>query len=158
MDNIKIGSLDKLDIAILSYLQKDGRISFTIMAKETGVSISNIRTRVTKLIEDGTINIIGRVKPEKVGFNAYASVRIAVRPGNKIDYVAKQLLDFREVSFLALISGDFDMEVDIMCRDNDHFIEVINKRISNIDGVHKTTADMYLKVLKYAQPDLDLLK
>ncbi|MEO9510568.1 MAG: Lrp/AsnC family transcriptional regulator [Flavobacteriaceae bacterium] len=156
--NDAINSLDELDFSILSHLQKDGRMSFTVIAKETGASISTIRTRVTKLIEDGTINIIGRVSPEKIGFNAYASIKIAVRPGNKIDYVAEQLLKYREVSFLALVSGDFDMEVDVMCRDNEHLIEVINKRISSIDGVHKTSANLYLKVLKFAQPDLNLLK
>ena len=157
MNHAEKNSLDELDFAILSLLQKDGRITFTVIAKETGVSISNVRTRVTKLISDGTIRIIGRVMPEKIGFNAYASIRVAVRPGNKIDSVAQQLLEYREVSFLALISGEFDMEVDVMCRNNEHLIEMVNQRISNIDGVYKTTVDMYLKVLKYAQPDLNLL-
>lgn len=158
MNNNNNLSLDELDFTILSYLQQDGRKSFTVMAKETGASISTIRTRVTKLINDKTIQIIGRVIPEKIGFHAYASIKIAVRPANKIDEVASKLHDFREVSFLALTSGDFDMEVDVMCRDNNHLIEVINQRISSIEGVHKITSDMYLRVLKFAQPDLNLLK
>lgn len=158
MDHSNNATLDELDFAILSHLQGDGRMSFTVISKETGASISTIRTRVTKLIDEGTVQIIGRVIPEKIGFNAYASIKIAVRPGNKIDSVAQKLLDFREVSFLALTAGDFDMEVNVMCPDNEHLIEVVNKRISNIDGVHKTTTDLYLKVLKYAQPDLNLIK
>ena len=158
MEHTSTTSLDELDFSVLSLLQKDGRMSFTVMAKETGASISTIRTRVTRLIEEGTIRIIGRVQPEKIGFNAYASIRISVRPANKIDHVVQELLKYREVSFLALISGDFDLEVDIMCRDNEHFIEVVNERISNIEGVYKTTADMYLKVLRYAQPDLNLVR
>jgi Lrp/AsnC family transcriptional regulator for asnA, asnC and gidA len=151
-------SLDDLDFTIMSYLQNDGRASFTVMAKETGASISTIRTRVTKLIEDKTIHILGRVNPEKLGFNAYATVKIAVRPANKIDEVANKIMEFREVSFLALTSGDYDLEVDVMCRDNNHLIEVINKRISSIDGVYNSSSNMYLRVLKFAQPDLNLLK
>lgn len=151
-------SLDDLDFKILSYLQNDGRMSFTIMAKETGTSISTIRTRVTKLIDNKTVQIIGRVIPEQIGFHAYASIKVAVRPANKIDLVADTLLEYREVSFLALTSGDYDLEVDVMCRDNNHLIELINQRISSIEGVYKTTSDMYLKVLKFAQPDLNLLK
>lgn len=158
MINKNNSSLDDLDFKILSLLQKDGRMSFTIMAKETGSSISTIRTRVTKLIEEKTIHIIGRVIPDKIGFHAYASIKIAVRPANKIDNITQQLLEFPEVSFLALTSGDFDLEVDVMCRDNSHLIELVNKRISNIEGVHKTTTDMYLNVLKYAQPNLNLVK
>lgn len=158
MTNKNNSSLDELDFLILSLLQKDGRMSFTIMAQETGSSISTIRTRVTKLIQDKTIRIIGRVIPEKIGFHAYASIKIAIRPANKIDHVSEQLLKFPEVSFLALISGDYDLEVDVMCRDNNHLIELVNKRISSIEGVHKSNTDMYLKVLKYAQPDLNLVK
>lgn len=151
-------SFDELDFTIMSHLQRDGRASFTVIAKETGASISTIRTRVTKLIEEKTINILGRVNPEKLGFNAYATIKIAVRPANKIDEVANKLMDFREVSFLAITSGDFDLEVNVMCRDNNHLIDVINKRISSIEGVYNSSSIMYLRVLKFAQPDLNLLK
>lgn len=156
MDNNN--SLDELDFTIMSYLQNDGRASFTVMAKETGASISTIRTRVTKLIEDKTIHILGRVNPDKLGFNAYANIKIAVRPANKIDDVANTLLEFREVSFLAITSGDYDLEIDVMCRDNNHLIELINKRVSSIEGVYHSSSNMYLRVLKFAQPDLNLLK
>ncbi len=151
-------TLDELDFNILRQLQQDGRMSFTVIAEKLGVSISSIRTRVNKLIEDQTIQIIGRVNPESVGFHAYAHIKISVRPANLIDPVARQLLEFREVSFLAITSGDFDLEMDVMCRDNDHLLEVINARIPKIEGVFQTKTDMYFKVLKYAQPDLDLLR
>ena len=73
-------TLDTLDFAILSCLQKDGRMSFTIIAKKLKVSIGTVRTRFNKLIEEGTINIIGRVNPDKVGFNSYAHIAVYIRP------------------------------------------------------------------------------
>ena len=73
-------TLDDLDFSILSCLQKDGRESFTVMAEKLNVSVGTIRTRVNKLIEDGTVNIIGRVNPDKVGFRSYAHIAIYVRP------------------------------------------------------------------------------
>ena len=72
--------LDKLDFDILSFLQKDGRMSFTVIAEKLNVSIGTVRTRFNKLIEDGTINIIGRVDPDKVGFRCYAHIAVFVRP------------------------------------------------------------------------------
>src|ERR1700743_1065750 len=99
--------LDDLDLSILMLLQGDGRMSFTVMAEKLNVSISNIRTRVGKLIEDKTIQIVGRVNPEKVGFHAYAHIKISVRPANMIAKISEQLLEFREVSFLAITSGDY---------------------------------------------------
>lgn len=151
-------ALDELDFAILMQLQEDGRMSFTDMAEKLQVSISTIRTRVGKLIEDKTIQIIGRVNPEKVGFHVYAQIKIAVRPANLIGTISDQLLTYREVSFLAVTSGDYDLEVDVMCRDNQHLMQIVNERIAQMEGVYQTKTDMYFKVLKYAQPDLRLLQ
>jgi Lrp/AsnC family transcriptional regulator for asnA, asnC and gidA len=151
-------SLDELDFNILVLLQQDGRVSFTVMAEKLGVSISTVRTRVGKLIEDKTIQIVGRVNPEKVGFHAYAHIKISVRPASVIGYVSEKLMEFNEVSFLAIISGDYDLEMDVMCRDNNHLLEVVNERIAQIEGVYKTKTDMYFKVLKFAQPDLSSLR
>ena len=71
---------DDLDYQILKLLQKDGRMSFTEISKEINVAVSTIRHRYINLIEDGTIKIIGRVDPNKIGFNAYASILISVKP------------------------------------------------------------------------------
>ena len=62
-----------------------------------------------------------------------------------------------EVSFLAGTSGDYDLEVDVMCRNNEHLVDFINQ-LSSIEGVHQTKTTIYFKVYKYAQPDLNLLK
>ena len=148
--------LDELDFAILSFLQKDGRMSFTVMADKLKVSVGTIRTRFNKLMEDKTINIIGRVDPDKVGFRSYAHIAVFVRPASLKEKVAQKIVKRPEVSFLAGTSGDYDLEVDVMCRDNDHLIEFVNE-ISKIEGVHQTKTTIYFKVYKYAQPDLNLL-
>ncbi len=149
--------LDDLDFAILSWLQKDGRMSFTVIAEKLKVSIGTIRTRFNKLIEDGTINIIGRVDPEKVGFRAYAHIAVYVRPATLKEKIAQKIAKLSEVSFLAMTSGDYDLEVDAMCRDNDHLVQFVNE-LSKIEGVYQTKTTIYFKVYKYAQPDLNLLK
>ena len=151
------GSLDELDFSILSYLQQDGRMSFTVIAEKLGVSIGTIRTRFNKLIEDGTINIIGRVDPDKVGFRSYAHIAVFVRPATLKEKVAQERMKMPEVSFLAMTSGDYDLEVDVMCRDNDHLVKFVNE-LSDINGVNQTKTTIYFKVYKYAQPDLNLLK
>jgi Lrp/AsnC family transcriptional regulator for asnA, asnC and gidA len=149
--------LDELDFAILSYLQQDGRMSFTVIAEKLKVSIGTIRTRFNKLIEDGTINIVGRVDPDKVGFHAYAHIAVFVRPAILNEKIAQKILKMPEVSFMAMTSGDYDLEVDVMCRDNDHLVKFIDD-LAKIEGVHQTKTTMYFKVYKYAQPDLGLLK
>jgi Lrp/AsnC family transcriptional regulator, regulator for asnA, asnC and gidA len=149
--------LDDLDFSVLSCLEQDGRMSFTVMAKKLKVSVGTIRTRVNKLIEDGTVSIIGRVDPDKVGFRSYAHIAVYVRPATLKEKVAKKIATLKEVSFLAMTSGDYDLEVDVMCRDNDHLVQFVNE-ISKIEGVNQTKTTIYFKVYKYAQPDLGLLR
>lgn len=149
--------LDNLDFEILSHLQRDGRMTFTVMAESLNVSVGTIRTRFNKLIDEGTINIVGRVDPDKVGFRCYAHIAVFVRPATLKEKVAQKISEFLEVSFLAMTSGDYDLEVDVMCRDNNHLVEFVDN-ISKIEGVNQTKTTIYFKVYKYAQPDLNLLK
>jgi Lrp/AsnC family transcriptional regulator, regulator for asnA, asnC and gidA len=149
--------MDDLDFSILSYLQSDGRTSFTVIADKLNVSIGTIRTRFNRLMEEGVISIVGRVDPAKVGFRSYAHIAVFVRPATLKEGVARTISGMPEVSFLAGTSGDYDLEVDVMCRDNDHLVEFINQ-LSVIEGVYQTKTTIYFKVYKYAQPDLGLLK
>jgi Lrp/AsnC family transcriptional regulator, regulator for asnA, asnC and gidA len=150
-------TLDDLDFAILSHLQKDGRTSFTVIASALKVSIGTVRTRFNRMLEEGIISIIGRVDPSKVGFRSYAHIAVFVRPATLKEQVAKKIANMPEVSFLAGTSGDYDLEVDVMCRDNDHLVAFINE-LSNLEGVYQTKTTLYFKVYKYAQPDLGLLE
>jgi Lrp/AsnC family transcriptional regulator for asnA, asnC and gidA len=149
--------LDNLDFSILSHLQNDGRTSFTVIADKLKVSIGTIRTRFNRLIKEGTINIVGRVDPDKVGFRSYAHIAVYVRPATLKEQVAKKIARLPEVSFLAMTSGSYDLEVNVMCRDNDHLVAFVNE-ISKLEGVYQTNTTIYFKVFKYAQPDLGLLR
>jgi Lrp/AsnC family transcriptional regulator for asnA, asnC and gidA len=149
--------IDELDFLILSELQKDGSMSLTVMAKKLNVSIGTVRNRVGRLLEDKTIQIIGRIDPGKVGFHVYARIFISVKPAKYIKEVAKKLSVLQEVSFLAMISGKYDLELNVQCRDNNHLLELMEK-IQGIESVYETETNMYLKVLKFAQPQLDLVK
>jgi len=150
--------LDDLDFQILVHLQKDGRKSFTEIADDLKVSVGTVRNRYNLLIKNKTLTIIGRVDPEKIGFNAYAHIFISVRPADQINTVAEKIARLPEVSFLAMISGGYDLEVNVMCRNNEHLIQLMNDKIHKIKGVFETSTNMYFRVLKIAQPALNLVK
>jgi len=151
-------NLDDLDFKILEMLLRDGRKSFTEIADELKVSVGTVRNRYNYLVEENILTIVGRVNPEKIGFHTYAQIYIKVKPVDLVLEVAKQIEKLPEVSFLAMISGAHDLEVNLMCRDHDHLLEVMSKSILKIKGVDETFTNIYFKVFKYAQPELDLLK
>jgi len=148
---------DDLDYQILSFMQKDGRVSLTEIASKTNMSVAGIRKRVNKLMEENILQIIGRVEPSRVGFNAYASLQIAVRPVEQLASVIEKISQMPEVSFLATVSGDYDLEINVMCRDNEHFNR-LTEQIYAMQGVNHCRSVMYLKVIKWGQPDPDLVR
>lgn len=149
---------DELDYQILKLLQKDGRMSFTEISKEIKVAVSTIRHRYINLVEDGTLKIIGRVDPNKIGFGAYASIMISVKPKLHLDTIFEELIKLPEISFLALTTGECDIEANVMCRDVTHLNELLRTKIHVLEGVFDTKTNMYMKIYKISQPDLELAK
>jgi Lrp/AsnC family transcriptional regulator, regulator for asnA, asnC and gidA len=149
--------VDDLDFAILAHLQEDGRRSFTDIAKDLGTAVGTIRNRVTKLLEDNTLKIIGRVNPFRVGFNSPASILIAVEP-QFIQPAATEISKFPEVSYISMLTGEFDLMVDAMCRDSDHLTNFLLERLSKVEGVKSYRVAIILRIVKVAQPDLLLAK
>ncbi|MGB4930728.1 MAG: Lrp/AsnC family transcriptional regulator [Chitinophagales bacterium] len=150
--------LDDLDYKILEKLIKDGRKSFTDIADELGVSVGTIRNRFNVFVENELLTIIGRVNPDKIGFHTYAQILIKVRPVDKVTQVADNIANLPEVSFLAMTTGAYDLEVNVMCRDNEHLVQLMTNHITKMDGIFESATNIYFKVYKYAQPDLYLLK
>lgn len=150
--------LDDLDYKILEKLIKDGRKSFTDIADELNVSVGTIRNRFNVFVENELLTIIGRVNPDKIGFHTYAQILIKVRPVDKVTQVAENIANLPEVSFLAMTTGAYDLEVNVMCRDNEHLVQLMTNHITKMDGIFESATNIYFKVYKYAQPDLYLLK
>jgi Lrp/AsnC family transcriptional regulator for asnA, asnC and gidA len=149
---------NNLDFEILKKLQVDGRISFTDLAKEFEVSVSTIRTRYNNLVQDNSIKVYGRINPEKIGLTSYARILLSIRPKTEIGNVLDKLMAMPEISFLASVSGEFDIEINTMCQDNNHLLQLLHEKINQIEGVYNTLTNFYLKIHKFSPPDLDNIK
>lgn len=151
-------TLDDLDFAILEQLQLDGRRSFTEMARALGVSIGTVRNRYARLVKQRTLHVVGRADPHHVGFRAPANIHLAITPAHLTAQAAKTIAALPEVSYVAMVSGEYDLEVDVMCRDLDHLTELVTQRIQHVPGVASTRTNMILQVVKYGQPDLRIVR
>jgi Lrp/AsnC family transcriptional regulator for asnA, asnC and gidA len=149
--------LDELDIAILAGLQEDGRKSYAELANKLDVSPGTIRNRFMRLAAQGTISTIGICNPYHVGFNAPASILVSVQ-APYLEEAAAQISQFPEITWMALVAGEYDLQLDVACRDRDHFTEFLTNQLQKVPGVIQTRALMQLRVLKYQQPSLSLLR
>ena len=149
--------LDKSDIYILNSLGRDGRKSFTDLAQELGVSVGMVRNRYKRLVDDGILHIIGWTDPVKNGMNAYSRVVLKVRPTELISEVAEKLVEINEVSFVALTTGNYDLEINVTCRDNTALLNLMHNKIHTIQGVYETNTTMYMQILKWASHNVSNL-
>lgn len=147
-------SLDEFDRRLVKLLQSDGRMSFTDIASKLDVAVSTVRNRYRKLVDDKILHILGWVDPTKSAYHSYSRVTIEVRPSSMIEDVMDKLAKVEEVSFLAITSGPADIEVNLLCRDNNHLLEIMREKIHTIPAVHRTTSTVYYQVRKWASHDL----
>jgi Lrp/AsnC family transcriptional regulator for asnA, asnC and gidA len=75
-----------------------------------------------------------------------------------MNIILEELSKLPEISFLALVSGDFDIEANVMCRDMEHLNELLGEKIHSMEGVFDTKTNMYMKIYKFSQPDLESAK
>ena len=65
-----------------------------------------------------------------------------------VDPVADALTQMAECEYVVMTAGSFDLMVEIVCEDDDHLLETINKKIRALPGVRSTESFVYLKLKK----------
>ncbi|WP_172638952.1 Lrp/AsnC family transcriptional regulator [Streptomyces tailanensis] len=138
--------LDAVSLAIVEQLQEDGRRPYAAIGKAVGLSEAAVRQRVQKLLDQGVMQIVAVTDPLTVGFRRQAMLGINV--DGDLDPVADALTAMQEVEYIVITAGSFDLMVEVVCEDDDHLLEVINKRIRTLPGVRSTESFVYLKLKK----------
>nr|WP_202432005.1 Lrp/AsnC family transcriptional regulator [Streptomyces sp. SID7804] len=138
--------LDAVSLAIIEQLQEDGRRPYAAIGKAVGLSEAAVRQRVQKLLDQGVMQIVAVTDPLTVGFRRQAMVGVNVE--GDVESVADALTAMAECEYVVMTAGSFDLMVEIVCEDDDHLLEVINKRIRAVPGVRSTESFVYLKLKK----------
>jgi Lrp/AsnC family transcriptional regulator for asnA, asnC and gidA len=138
--------LDDVSKAIIEQLQQDGRRPYATIGKAVGLSEAAVRQRVQRLLESGVMQIVAVTDPLTVGFPRAAMIGIRVE--GDMEIVADKLEAMAEVDYVVITAGTYDILVEVVCEDDDHLLEVINRRIRAIPGVRHTESFVYLKLRK----------
>ncbi|MEV4949190.1 MULTISPECIES: Lrp/AsnC family transcriptional regulator [unclassified Streptomyces] len=139
-------TIDAVSLAIIEQLQEDGRRPYAAIGKAVGLSEAAVRQRVQKLLDQGVMQIVAVTDPLTVGFRRQAMVGINVE--GDLDPVADALTAMAECEYVVMTAGSFDLMVEVVCEDDDHLLDVINKRIRTLPGVRSTESFVYLKLKK----------
>ena len=137
--------LDSTDRQIIESLQRDGRRAFTVLAREVGISEAAVRARVRKLTSAGVIDVVAVTNPLMVGFDVMAIV--GIQANSNLEQIADLVSTWDETSYVVILSGSFDLMVEIVCADNHHLLKLV-QRIRDVPGVKSTETFMYLDLHK----------
>lgn len=139
--------LDGTDRQIIRLLQKDGRMPFLTIANRLGLAEGTVRRRVSRLIDDQVLQIVGVTDPFKVGMSTVAIVGMKVER-SRIEDITKALGEMPEVRYVALSTGNYDLIIEVVVGGNEELLTFLVNKLGEIPGITNTGTSLVLKVAK----------
>jgi Lrp/AsnC family transcriptional regulator for asnA, asnC and gidA len=136
--------LDAVDTGLIEALQQNGRESFRAIARRLGVSEATIRARYTRLCADNILQVTGVTNQLGLGFEG---AMVGVRTAGPPEPVATEIARWEEADYVVVTAGQFDLLVEVVCRDRRHLLDVTN-RMRGLEGVASTETFLYLDLWK----------
>lgn len=134
--NIKIDGIDK---KILRFLMNDARTPILEIARNIGISGAAIHQRLRKLESSGLMS--GSkfiINPKIMGYTTMAYIGIFLDKAMSNPQAVKELEKIPEVLECHYTTGDWSILIKVLCRDNEHLMQVLNNNIQQIEGVSRT--------------------
>ncbi|WP_327588169.1 Lrp/AsnC family transcriptional regulator [Nonomuraea sp. NBC_00507] len=125
--------MDDIDRAILRELQVDGRIPYSDLGPKVGLSPSAARQRLQRLIDTKVVQVVGVTDPMAMGGQTMAMLGLRVDGDPRT--VADELSRHDEVVYAVLVSGTFDLFVEVVCRRPYALLDFVNVVVRPIEGV-----------------------
>ena len=136
LDEARSG-MDELDRNIIKILQEDGRAPNSHIARNVGVSEGTVRRRLNRLVEEGYIQIVAVPDPAQMGLSARAIIGVQVDP-DKIDQVADSLDELKEISWVVITTGMFDVFAWTALHTPEELGVFLRGKVGTIPGVRRT--------------------
>lgn len=134
-----IVTIDGIDKEILRDLMQDARKPILEIARKIGISGAAIHQRLRKLESSGLI--AGSkfvINPKKLGDATMAFIGIYLDKAMRNPEAVKQLREIPEVLECHYTTGNWSILIKILCKDNEHLMNVLNHKVQSIEGVSRT--------------------
>ncbi|MGO4786461.1 Lrp/AsnC family transcriptional regulator [Paenibacillus sp. 2KB_20] len=145
--------LSELKLKVLDLLKEDARRSPALLSTLLGVDEEEIKTSIAELERDhiivkyATVVNWGKMEDEKV--TALIEVQITPERGRGFEGIAERIYLFPQVKSVYLMSGAYDLLVEVEGRNLREVANFVSEKLSPIDSVLSTKTNFILK--KYKQ-------
>ena len=131
--------IDDLDRKILEIIMNNARIPSKDVAVVCGVSRAAVHQRIQRMIELNIITGSGyHVDPKVLGYNVCAYVGVKLERASLYRNVLSELENVKEIIESHFTTGPYTMLCKMVARDNEHLMNLLNRRIQVIPGVMST--------------------
>lgn len=144
-----MGSLDRVDLELLSALADDHRATVVALAERLGLSRNTVQARMLRLERSGVFQSFERaMSPAALGLPIEAMISVVVRQAD-LPRITVEISQIPEVIQAHGLSGVIDLLVRVAARDTQHLFDV-DARILAIDGVERTETSLVMgEVIEY---------
>ncbi|MBW8296193.1 Lrp/AsnC family transcriptional regulator [Sphingopyxis sp.] len=142
--------LDDFDRKILAILRQDGRITFTDLAQQVGLSKTPCQQRVRRLVEKGVITgFAAIVDPAKVGLDhvAFAEVKLSDTREAALKQFNAAVRAIPEVEECHMIASSFDYLLKVRTVDIRRYRIVLGEKISSLPHVASTSTFVAMETI-----------
>ncbi len=115
-------------------LRDEGRRPNTEIARAIGVSEPTVRKRLDRMLQQGVLKIIAVLNAAATGFPVDTVIGIKVKTGHLLE-VGRQLASINQVTYVAYVSGQFDILIQVLLRDSAQLFEFLSVVLQQIDGI-----------------------
>jgi len=131
--------IDGIDKEILRFLMEDARKPILQIANSVGISGAAIHQRLKKLEEAGVVSGSKFILNTKVlGYKTMAFIGIYLEKASSNADAVRELKKIPEVLECHYTTGNWSILVKIICKDNEHLMQLLNQKIQPIEGVSRT--------------------
>jgi len=118
--------------------------------------IGTVRNRLTALRESGALHLNVWLDPNRTGSGVNATCLLRIEAG-KLPVVADALIAMDATGYIAVITGEHDLVVDVFCRDVPHLNEVLQEDIHPLDGVMSVTSHLVTEIKYQSHVNIEKL-
>lgn len=141
---VRTGALPAVDRQIALALSADGRMPFRAVAESVGISETQVRARVTAMLESRQMSILAIMNPLAFREQSVAWLGVKVAVGSRCNEVADKLAGEETVSYVFICGGRFDLFVELICDSDEHLHDVIEMRIRSIQQIQSFEMFLYI--------------
>ncbi|RAV12955.1 Lrp/AsnC family transcriptional regulator [Paenibacillus contaminans] len=145
--------MNELKMKILDLLKEDARRSADLIATLLGVDRAEAAAAIAELEQDHVIvkyaTVINQSKVDDEKVTALIEVQITPERGRGFDAIAERVYLYPEVKSVYLMSGAYDLLVEVEGRTLKEVASFVSNKLSPIDRVLSTKTHFILK--KYKQ-------